>query len=701
MTIRVVPDYETWVGLLGSRFFPIGNGDSSVLFCVDDDELEEISEGRAELMPLYDAVRLQFPAIQSDGRWAGMRTDVATRDFPRILPVLAATVLAVSRQRTNAFYRPFRELVGPPPLDDDDGRPPGFELLIREWERVAEWAERHGRGKLDLGRQHGTWDTYFYPARRQAIFKIRNTRRDLPRFFLERQLLVAGEKSALTLDDWERETDAFLVWCGRQADTKLQSYARLESSDLRAEIKERLEAAYEEWDGTVEDEQGFPSYPRLHLIWDIDRLLLSGGRVFVGIPSAAVAERLGLDPSELDVRHVATGAALRGEEAGAFVTFADMVDGRSLTADDVFLDGDGALFEVTDALGKTARLTLSPPMTAPESGVEFRHLVEDAETYFYVERRSRTIGAFSKIAVREQDVRRLGGEVGTSGEGGDGLRILDGPVGLLNDLGVAVDASSDLRLVGGLRTGIHEWVEGAGPDLVLPDGSSGLKIARPGFPTVQVPCSGSLVQWDDLEVSPGGAFSVQAFDQFNRELGPMRELSFASAEVILRRLATLTPAVTPLESSRRSQWQPIPAASDWVVTIGAEPGLIARHGVSSAVTRLPSPIQEWLQQDALLLTVSEWRFSPVAIVTSIDSRVRAEWVGDWTRSDSSLDLGMSSPGLMESVIWAAWVVGLPLPSNPEHERTLRSAAQVIHANAEEFSSAWIGRAEELLNEIDE
>ena len=361
MVGRLVPDYETWTQLLGDRFFPARNGASTVLFCIDDDELADLSKNRPALLPLPDAVALQCPDARSDSRWGALRTNVEIAEYPRVLPVLAVMVLAVSHQRTNAFYRPFRDLVGPPPIAGDEGQPPGFYSLIVEWERLADWSNRHDRGKLELGRKHGTWDTYFFPARRQAIFKTRNTKRDLPRFFTERGLLVAGEKVALAPDDWERETDAFLLWCSRQSDTKLQSYASLESSDLRAEIKERLEATYAEWDGSIEDEHGRASYPRLSLCWEIDRMLPGGGRILLGAPASSLHEKLGLDPLDITVRHPSSGVSIRGRLDEDVVILDVTSEVGPLSAEDVFGNGKGAQLETEDSLGRTVLLTLSPP----------------------------------------------------------------------------------------------------------------------------------------------------------------------------------------------------------------------------------------------------------------------------------------------------------------------------------------------------
>jgi hypothetical protein len=695
MTVQPLSDYARWVELLGDRFFPPGDEDAAVLFCIDDDELEEMSEGQ-QLIPLADAVNLQCPQVLSDSRWSAIRTDPESSGYPLALPVLAVMVLAVSHQQTNAFYRPFRELVGPSLSEQDDGQPPGFFTLITEWKRVAAWAATRGRGRLDLGKQHGTWDKYFYPARRHAIFKARNLRRDLPRFFAERGLLVVGEKLDLRPEEWDRETDVFLAWCGKQADTKLRSYERIQSSDLRSEIRERLEAAYADWDGSIEDERGYSNLPRLKLCWEIDRLLPAGGHFFVSIPTDIVLSRLGLDPGSLSACHVRTGAAASSRLLGSFVAL-DVADQDWLTADDIFSSGKGDEFAVTDSKGHKVTLSLSPPLTHDEPAIVFRHLQEDAESYVFVERRFRSIQASSKVVVRSQDAMKLPTARTKHLDEMGGVRVLDGAESLFNRLDIPTDKKiDDLTAVGGLRTSARQWIDGAGPNLVAPQGTKALRVGRQGFRPIDFESASGIISWSDLEVERGGAFSIQALDDAGNELGVSLDLEFVSPESVLRRSRTPSGPSRGAPTLAFARDQRVPAASEWTMTIGALPGQISRRTFSAAdARRLPNPQYEWFRHDSLLLTSRESRYQSIANVSSVDGRVEFSWAEAEISSSSPASSATKADSVM-AMIWAAWLL-VPRVAPADSLRDIQvAAAAVVLANQKEFSPDWIQRAKRLV-----
>ena len=226
---------------------------------------------------------------------------------------------------------------------------------------------------------------------------------------------------------------------------------------------------------------------------------------------------------------------------------------------------------------------------------------------------------------------------------------------------------------------------------MVPPGTKGVAASRPGFPPATVEASGSIVRWEDLGVDQGGALILQRIDYQDLAFGAVHEVSLSSADEILR--TSGEPAATPSDEVQRPRRlsRRVPAAAEWLISIGPLPGQISRQAFSASARNLPPPLREWFEQDALLLSVREWRYAPVAYIVSIDRRVEGVWSATDTDRSTPLRQTAHSPTVFDK-IWAAWVVGLPPATEPAHQSIQRLAGRIVLDDPSAFSASWQRRA---------
>lgn len=260
--------YEDWQSALAAEFCAPHHGPT--VFFIDDQQLgrlcPEAAEPAADLagalrsrIRIDDGRTLFAPAMRSLREWQRGDRTVA----PPVLPLLAVTVLAASRMRSDAqarstnYYLRLAQSMAPE-YDPDSTenlrnalREGGAFLdVVEMWRCLDEWIEdRGGRVGVSTIRDHPHLPRIGYPLS-QALVR-QSDRMALTRFF------SALDLTPSTVPDASVLADALSIWTAASSNRLSDAFMRaLGDADLRPLLASVVEAIARAWDGRILTSEG-------------------------------------------------------------------------------------------------------------------------------------------------------------------------------------------------------------------------------------------------------------------------------------------------------------------------------------------------------------------------------------------------------------------------------------------------------------
>ncbi|MCH4250350.1 MAG: hypothetical protein LKF88_05725 [Microbacteriaceae bacterium] len=255
--------YEGWQSLLAAAFLRPHQGPT--IFFVDDEELSHLRPGADDAArELAGAVRSRLRLADGHAMFAQIRAayhrwrGTPRTDAPPVLPLLALTVLAATRMRSDAnarstnYYLRLAQVLAPQApehavetLRGSLRQGEAFLDVVDMWQGLHAWIEaQHGVVGVSTIRDHPHYQRIGYPLS-QALVR-QSDRAALTRFF-DALGFVPGNAP-----DTQVILDALDIWATSPQNRLSGTFMRaLRDPDLRTLLAIVVEAHAQAWDGRV------------------------------------------------------------------------------------------------------------------------------------------------------------------------------------------------------------------------------------------------------------------------------------------------------------------------------------------------------------------------------------------------------------------------------------------------------------------